>query len=147
MFGVEDVVLLSVIILVIFGPEKLPDLAKVLGKASKEFRKIAYTAQRTWDEISKETELKEASELMAAQLATKQSAQPPAAAEPAAVVEEAGGAPIAQPAGTAAAPGNGAPRVPTGYPQERVGRGNQAGVCQGEAPGPEADRSSGGEQG
>ena len=57
MFGIEEVLLISVIVLVVFGPDKLPEVARVLGKASKEFRKVANTAKFTWDEISRETEL------------------------------------------------------------------------------------------
>ena len=60
MFGVEEVLLLSVIVLVVFGPDKLPEVARVLGKAAKELRKVTYTAQRAWDEIGREMELQEA---------------------------------------------------------------------------------------
>lgn len=60
MFGVEEVVLLSVIVLVVFGPDKLPEVARALGKAAKEFRKVTYTAQRAWDEIGREMDIQEA---------------------------------------------------------------------------------------
>ena len=60
MFGIEEVLLISVIVLVVFGPDKLPEVARVLGKASKEFRKVAYTAKLTWDELSREADLQEA---------------------------------------------------------------------------------------
>lgn len=73
MFGVEEVLLIFVIVLVVFGPDKLPDVAKVLGKMTKEFRKVAYTAQRTWDEIGREMELQEAQD-KAKQIESQQAA-------------------------------------------------------------------------
>ncbi len=74
MFGVEEVLLLSVIVLVVFGPDKLPEVARVLGKAAKELRKVTYTAQRAWDEIGREMELQEA-QAMAKQLEEKRQAE------------------------------------------------------------------------
>lgn len=73
MFGVEEVLLIFVIVLVVFGPDKLPEVAKMLGKATKEFRKITSTAQRTWDEIGREMELQEAQD-RAKQLESQQAA-------------------------------------------------------------------------
>jgi TatA/E family protein of Tat protein translocase len=60
LFGIEDVVLISAIVLVVFGPDKLPEVARVLGKVTKEFRKVTYTAQRAWGEISQEIDLQDA---------------------------------------------------------------------------------------
>ncbi len=41
MFGIgfPELVLILLVALIIFGPSKLPDLAKTLGKAVREFRK------------------------------------------------------------------------------------------------------------
>lgn len=36
--GVPELVLILVIALVIFGPKKLPEISKALGKSIKEFR-------------------------------------------------------------------------------------------------------------
>lgn len=36
--GVPELVLILVIALVIFGPKKLPEISKALGKSVKEFR-------------------------------------------------------------------------------------------------------------
>jgi len=74
LFGVEEVLLIFVIVLVVFGPDKLPDVARVLGKLTKEFGKVTYTAKRTWDEIGKEMELQEARE-RAKQLEAQQAAE------------------------------------------------------------------------
>ena len=40
MLSLPHIIVLFVIALVIFGPEKLPELARMLGKATSEFRKI-----------------------------------------------------------------------------------------------------------
>ena len=37
--GMPEMILILVIILIVFGPQKLPDLAKALGRAIGEFRK------------------------------------------------------------------------------------------------------------
>jgi len=60
LFGIEEVLLISVIVLVVFGPDKLPEVARVLGMVTKEFRKVTSTAQRTWGEISQEIDLQDA---------------------------------------------------------------------------------------
>ena len=44
MFGPEDVVLILVLGLIFFGPNKLPELARALGKATGEFRKAQQEA-------------------------------------------------------------------------------------------------------
>jgi TatA/E family protein of Tat protein translocase len=60
LIGVQEVVLISIIVLIVFGPDKLPEVARMLGNATREFRKITATAQRTWDEVGREIELQEA---------------------------------------------------------------------------------------
>jgi TatA/E family protein of Tat protein translocase len=62
LFSFEELLLLSAIVLVVFGPDKLPEVARVLGRAAKEFRKVTYTARRAWDEIGQEMALQEALE-------------------------------------------------------------------------------------
>ena len=37
--GGEDLLLIPLIVLVLFGAKKLPDLARILGKSMNEFRK------------------------------------------------------------------------------------------------------------
>jgi sec-independent protein translocase protein TatA len=39
MFGTEDIILILIVALVLFGPSKLPELARSLGKVTGEFRK------------------------------------------------------------------------------------------------------------
>lgn len=37
--GIAEVIIILVIILILFGPKKLPELAKAIGKSVKEYRK------------------------------------------------------------------------------------------------------------
>ncbi len=39
--GTNELILILIIVLVIFGPKRLPDLAKSMGKAINEFRKAS----------------------------------------------------------------------------------------------------------
>jgi len=41
-FGPWELIIILVIILLIFGPKKLPELAKGLGKGLREFKKAAH---------------------------------------------------------------------------------------------------------
>jgi sec-independent protein translocase protein TatA len=58
MIGIQEIVLILVILLGVFGPKKLPELAKELGKAYKEFKKasanITDTASSIWKDIEDE---------------------------------------------------------------------------------------------
>ena len=37
--GTSEIIIIAIVLLVLFGGKKLPELAKGLGEASKEFRK------------------------------------------------------------------------------------------------------------
>lgn len=37
--GTSEIIIISIVLLVLFGGKKLPELAKGLGEASREFRK------------------------------------------------------------------------------------------------------------
>ena len=55
--GIQEVVIIFIIALVIFGPRKLPDLGKSLGKSLAEFKRASNELKRTWeDEVRAETE-------------------------------------------------------------------------------------------
>ena len=41
--GSTEIIIIAVVLLVLFGGKKLPELAKGLGEASKEFRKAFQT--------------------------------------------------------------------------------------------------------
>ena len=51
--GIPELILILIIALVVFGPKKLPEISKALGKSIKEFRNstsdITETAQKVKD--------------------------------------------------------------------------------------------------
>ncbi|MBN1871750.1 MAG: twin-arginine translocase TatA/TatE family subunit [Candidatus Omnitrophica bacterium] len=54
-FGILELTVILLIILVLFGPKKLPELARALGKAIREFRK----AGKETKDNAEEEEIKE----------------------------------------------------------------------------------------
>jgi len=58
--GLPELIVIMVVALLVVGPKKLPDLAKSLGKALQEFRRMADEVKETIDEeIAKEEPSKE----------------------------------------------------------------------------------------
>lgn len=73
--GVQEMVVIFLVALVLFGPRKLPELAKNIGKAVTEFRRaqseLKETFQREMHTIERENEaLKEVTRQTAAELST-----------------------------------------------------------------------------
>jgi sec-independent protein translocase protein TatA len=61
--GTTELVIILIIVLIIFGPKKLPDLAEGLGKSIQKFKKAARDVQDETktaieDEKKKDTDLK-----------------------------------------------------------------------------------------
>jgi sec-independent protein translocase protein TatB len=79
MFSIPHLVVIFVIALVVFGPEKLPDLARNLGKVMGEFRRATGDLRSTFEnhmrDLEREAELRKARETQAAAQATA-AAQP-----------------------------------------------------------------------
>jgi sec-independent protein translocase protein TatB len=71
MLSLPHLVVLFVVALVIFGPEKLPELARMLGKATADFRKMSgdfrYALEEEVRELERQTRVKEAAAAAAAQ--------------------------------------------------------------------------------
>jgi sec-independent protein translocase protein TatB len=73
MFSVPHLVIIFIVVLVVFGPHRLPELARGLGKMMAEFRKastdfkMAFEEEmRTIERQARETEFKKAQEAAAA---------------------------------------------------------------------------------
>ena len=54
--GMQELIVIFVIALLVFGPRKLPELGKSLGKGLREFRRATNEMKATWDEQLRETE-------------------------------------------------------------------------------------------
>ncbi len=52
--GAPEILLIMLVILIFFGPKKIPDLARGLGKGLREFRKASQEIQ---DDIEKELKI------------------------------------------------------------------------------------------
>lgn len=86
MLSFPHLVVLFVIALVIFGPQKLPELARMLGKATAEFRKMTndfrYALEDEVREMERQTRIREEEIAAAARAAQAPTPLPPAAAAP-----------------------------------------------------------------
>jgi TatA/E family protein of Tat protein translocase len=59
--GAPELLVILVVALIIFGPRKLPQLSRSLGKSLAEFRRASDEFKRTWErEVELETTAKEA---------------------------------------------------------------------------------------
>ena len=58
--GWQETIFIFVLALLVFGPKKLPELGKTIGKAMTEFRRASSELKSTWDremaQVEKETE-------------------------------------------------------------------------------------------
>ena len=81
MLSLPHLVVLFVVALMVFGPEKLPELARMLGKATAEFRKMTsdfrYALEDEVRELERQTRIKQ-EESAAATQATQPTASLPA---------------------------------------------------------------------
>jgi TatA/E family protein of Tat protein translocase len=89
--GMPELVIILVVALIIFGPRKLPELGRSLGRSLGEFKKASNELQRTLEEEIKVEETKEQkvkiraeqdSAIAAAQPATPAPVDAPAVSEP-----------------------------------------------------------------
>jgi sec-independent protein translocase protein TatA len=55
-FGMGELIIILLIILVLFGATKLPAIARALGKSIKEFKKGAKEVKDDIEEVTKEEE-------------------------------------------------------------------------------------------
>jgi len=52
--GMPEIIVILVIIILLFGGKRIPELAKALGRASYEFKKAKETIKKEVDEITDE---------------------------------------------------------------------------------------------
>lgn len=58
--GMQELLLVGIVALIVFGPRKLPEMAKMIGKTMKEFRRVTGEFKETWEkEASFETDFEE----------------------------------------------------------------------------------------
>lgn len=59
--GTSELILILVVALVIFGPRKLPQLSRSLGKSLANFKRASEDFKHTWEkEVARESAIKEA---------------------------------------------------------------------------------------
>jgi len=82
--GIPELIFIFIIALVVFGPKKLPELGKSLGKGLREFNKAKNELKATWDEQIREAEnsLNSANEPVRKTFATIHEPTPEAKTEP-----------------------------------------------------------------
>ena len=50
MLGMQEMIVIMVVALIIFGPRKLPELGKSIGQAMAQFRRASEDFKRTWEQ-------------------------------------------------------------------------------------------------
>lgn len=61
--GMQELILIGVIALIVFGPRKLPQMARTVGKMMAEFRKATSDFKETWEREVDFEEFKETSQI------------------------------------------------------------------------------------
>ncbi len=108
--GMPELILIAVVALIVLGPKKLPDLAKSMGRAVREFRKATSELKETLQVDSEFSEVKKAFNDFQSDvnktLQPEAKTEPPpadqpgiAAEAPATVTAPADGTPTARPSG------------------------------------------------
>lgn len=103
--GGPEILLLLVLALIVFGPRKLPEIGKSMGKMLAEFRRASNDFRRT---IEDEVE----AEKMRAALNEAPASAPPSEASPSETPEAAEAAPAADPGQATSPPAPGDPARP-----------------------------------
>ena len=118
MLSIPHMIVVFVIVLVVFGPQKLPELARGLGKLMAEFRKASTDFKSAFEEEMRDLERqareveRRKAEVASASAAAAAQTQPATQATPSSTETEAGGGELAAAGATEggiaeAAPGEG----------------------------------------
>ncbi len=61
--GTSELILIAIVALIVFGPRKLPQMARTIGKTMADFRKTTNDFKSTWEKevesVEKELQIKE----------------------------------------------------------------------------------------
>lgn len=56
--GTQELILIGIVALIVFGPRKLPELAKTFGRYMTDFRKVTNEFKSTWEkEVEEDTKM------------------------------------------------------------------------------------------
>ena len=63
--GMQEIIVIFVLALIIFGPRKLPELGKSLGRGMAEFKKASNELKQTWeDEVRLDKEKQDMADIL-----------------------------------------------------------------------------------
>jgi sec-independent protein translocase protein TatA len=63
--GMQEIIVIFILALIVFGPRKLPELGKSLGRGLSEFKKASNELRQTWEEeVRLDKEKEEMSEIL-----------------------------------------------------------------------------------
>jgi len=63
--GMQEIIIIFVLALIVFGPRKLPELGKTIGKGLAEFKKASNELKQTWeDEVRLDKEKEQVAEIL-----------------------------------------------------------------------------------
>lgn len=119
--GLPELVLIFIVALLLFGPRKLPEIGRTVGKALGEFRRASNDLKRTLEDEVAATELREARRDLdsAFQVPVAEPVNPPATEPPVQPADPSAGtgAPEETPAPGAATETDLPPEPPAGEPR------------------------------
>ncbi len=121
--GMQELIVIFVIALIIFGPRKLPELGKSLGKSIAEFKRASNELRNTLEEEIRVDDQQKARTASSWAPTPAQASAPAPAPEPAAPSVAPEPAPVPAPAQTAAAPAAAQPPTPVPTPDNTIQHG------------------------
>ena len=63
--GMQEIIIIFILALIVFGPRKLPELGKTLGKGLAEFKRASNELKQTWeDEVRLDKEKEQMADIL-----------------------------------------------------------------------------------